>query len=93
MRIIRKTTYDFVGPCKAEDCKRHILTNIDLIWSFYNFICKRSLCSELEIILIIFLFTVTVFKWKNMISAIIEATFAVVKRKPEIIQAFCTQMR
>lgn len=93
MRIIRETTYDFVGPCKAEDCKRHILTNIDLIWSFYNFICKRSLCSELEIILIIFLFTVTVFKWKNMISAIIEATFAVVKRKPEIIQAFCTQMR
>lgn len=73
MRIIRETTYDFVGPCKAEDCKRHILTNIDLIWSFYNFICKRSLCSELEIILIIFLFTVTVFKWKNMISAIIEA--------------------
>lgn len=87
MRIIRETTYDFVGPCKAEDCKRHILTN-RLIWSFYNFICKRSLCSELEIILIIFLFTVTVFKWKNMISAIIEALAMCLIFVRGIIQAF-----
>ena len=40
MRIIRETTYDFVGPCEAEDCKRHILTNIDLFDRFTTLFVK-----------------------------------------------------
>lgn len=40
MRIIRETTYDFVGPCKNEDCKRHILTNIDLFDRFTTLFAK-----------------------------------------------------
>lgn len=37
MRIIRETTYDFA---KAEDCKRHILINIDLFDRFTTLFVK-----------------------------------------------------